>query len=173
MQLVTEMSISRPFVRLGGALLAGAAATILVSGIVLAHPETEGDHPNNCVVTVEPDTVAAGQTFTVAGNFGSASIFIVGGTDASPAEDAVPDATTPAGSSFSVTFTAEASDVGSLTVWGVIEGSECGDSDALTMTATVPDTALEQPSDDGVLVGVIVFLATITVAADRLSGARR
>ena len=159
----------RPFVRLGGALLTGAAATILVSGIALAHPETEGDHPNDCIVTVEPGTVAAGQTFTVAGNFGNASIFVVEGTDASPAEDAVADATTPAGSSFSVTFTAEASDVGTLTIWGLIPGSECGDADALTVTATVPDTALEQPSDDGVLVWVIVFLATITVAADRLS----
>ena len=101
------MSISRPFIRLGGALLTGATATILVSGIALAHPETEGDDPNDCVVTVEPGTVA------------------------------------------------------------------CGDSDALTVGASVPNTALEQPSDDGVLVGVIVFLATITVAADRLSAVRR
>src|ERR687894_724329 len=105
--------------RLTTALLAALAATLLVTGAVFGHPASEGDHGSSCIVTVEPGTVAVGQQFTVAGNFGGASIFIVPGADASPGQDATPNATTPEGASFSVTFTAEASDVGELTVLGV------------------------------------------------------
>ena len=55
-------------------------------------------------------------------------MFVVEGADASPAEDATPAATTEEGGSFSVTFTAEAGDIGEHTVWAFIPGSECGDS---------------------------------------------
>ena len=162
------MTKSHPFARLSAALVAGVAATILVAGVALAHPDSEGDHPNDCIVTVEPGTVTAGGTFTVAGNFGGASIFLVKGTDASPAENAVPDATTPAGGSFSVTFTAEATDVGALTVWGLIPGSECGDADALTVNPALPDTAVELPDDTTILAAWILLLIGITVVGERL-----
>ena len=141
------MTISRPRRQRQAvaALILGSAMSIVAAGGVLAHPESEGAHPGGCVVTVTPASVAVGGQFTVAGNFGGASIFLVEGSGASPMEDAEPDATTPAGSSFSVTFTAEAADVGTWTVWGLIEGSECGDSDDLTITA-VPNTAVPAPA---------------------------
>jgi len=137
---------SRQALRRGIAVAIGLAMAIMATGAVLAHPESEGDHPSGCVVTVEPGSVAVGGQFTVSGNFGGASIFLVEGTDASPAEDATPAATTPEGSSFSVTFVAEASDVGDWTVIGSIPETECGDSDALTVTAAVPNTAVPVPS---------------------------
>ena len=162
------MTTSNPLARLGTAILAAVAATILMAGVASAHPESEGEHSGACIVTVEPGSVVAGGKFTVTGNFGGASIFIVKGTDASPAETAVPDATTPAGSSFSVTFTTESSDVGSLTVWGLIPGSECGDADSLTVNPALPDTANELPDDTAILAGWILVLIGITVVGERL-----
>ncbi len=167
------MTRSHPFARLTAAVVGGVAAAILVAGVASAHPDSEGDHAGDCIVTVEPGTVMAGGKFTVAGNFGGASIFLVKGDGASPAENAVPDATTPAGGSFSVTFTAEATDVGALTVWGLIPGSECGDSDTLTVTQALPDTAVELPDDTMILAGWILLLIGITVAGDRLGLDRR
>jgi hypothetical protein len=158
---------SRPVVRLGAALVIGLAITIIAAGAVLAHPAAEGDHPGGCIVTVEPGSVPVGGQFTVAGNFGGASIFLVKGAGASPAEGAQPDATTPAGGSFSVTFTAEAADVGDWTVWGLIEASECGDSDRLTVTAAgIPNVAMAQPS-------VLVSTGWLTLALGLVLGAAR
>ena len=159
--------------RLGTALIAAAAATMLVVGVTLAHPESEGEHPGGCVVKVQPATVAVGQQFTVTGNFGGAQVYIVAGADASPAEDASPAATTPAGTSFSVTFTAEAGDVGAHTIWGLIEGSECGDSDDLTVTATIPDTAMPAVSGQLALAGVVLLLVAAALGADRLTRSSR
>ena len=166
------MTTSLHVARLSAALLAAAAATILLAGTVLAHPESEGDHPSGCIVTVEPGSVAVGGQFTVSGNFGGASIFIVAGTDASPAEGATPDATTPEGDSFSVSFVAEESDVGELTVWGLLPESECGDADALTVTA-VPDTAMAWPSTPAPLVGLVLVLVALELGADRAISSRR
>lgn len=162
-----------PVARLGAALIASVAATMLVSGIALAHPESEGDHPSGCVVTVEPGTVAAGEEFTVSGNFGGASVFVLEGADAAPAEDAEPDVTTPEGSSFSVTFTAEAGDVGELTVVAFIPESECGDSEGLTVTGSVPDTAMQLPSSNAILGGVVLLLVGVALGADRLGRSQR
>lgn len=161
---------SRRLLRLGTAVAIGLATAVLAAGAVLAHPESEGAHPGGCVVTVEPGSVGVGGQFTVAGNFGGASIFLVKGANASPAENAQPNATTPAGSSFSVTFTAEASDVGDWTVWGLIEGSECGDSDALTVT-TLPNTAV--PQAPGIVVlGWIGLLLGLALGVRRITLAR-
>ena len=97
---------SRSTARSGASLVAATAILALTAGVALAHPESEGDHPSGCVVTAEPGSVAAGGTFTVAGNFGGASIFVLPGADASPAEDATPDWTIPESQdSFSVVFT--------------------------------------------------------------------
>jgi hypothetical protein len=127
---------NRLFPRLGAAGVLAALATVLLVGPVLGQ---EG-----CSITVAPSSVAVGQQFTVSGNFGGAQVFLVRGMNASPAEGAAPDATTPAGGSFTVTFTAEAGDEGTWTVWGLIPASECGASAALTITAgTVPNTAME------------------------------
>jgi hypothetical protein len=166
------MTTSRHAARLGAALLAATAATVLVAGAVLAHPESEGDHPSGCIVTVSPASVGVGQQFTVSGNFGGASIFIVAGADASPAEDATADATTPEGDSFSVTFTAEESDVGEHTVLGTLPESECGDSDDLTVT-TVPNTAVDAPSTQALLGGLVLLLAALALAVDRVLALRR
>ena len=157
---------SRPALRRGIAVVIGLALAVMATGAVLAHPESEGDHPSGCVVTVEPGSVAVGGQFTVAGNFGGASIFLVEGTDASPAEDATPIATTPEGSSFSVTFIAEASDVGDWTVIGSIPETECGDADGLTVTAAVPNTAVPGPS-------ATVALGWLAVAVGLALGVRR
>jgi hypothetical protein len=161
-----------PEARLGSALILAATATIFGSGIAMAHPESEGDHPGGCIVTAEPGTVAVGQTFTVAGNFGGAEIYIVAGADASLPEDATPAATTPQGDSFSVEFTAEAADVGELTVWGILQGSECGDADMVTVT-TVPNTAMDGTSDGVIWVGMAMVLAAAAVGAGRVMVARR
>lgn len=137
------------FLRLATAAVIGLATTVLAAGAVFAHPESEGTHAGTCIVTVEPGSVAVGGQFTVAGNFGMASIFLLEGAlegpASQPAEDAQPDATTPQGAPFSVTFTAEAADVGDWTVVGLIPGSECGDADHLTVTAAVPNTAGRVP----------------------------
>jgi len=163
------MSTSLPVARIGTALLAALAATTLLAGTALAHPESEGDHPGGCIVTVEPGTIAVGQEFTVEGNFGGASIFIVPGVDAAPAEDAVPDATTPVGDdSFSVTFTALGA--ATYTVWGMIFGSECGDADTLVVNA-VPDTAVATPMTSGeplALAGLAVLAAGVWIGTRRL-----
>ena len=163
------MSTSLPVARILTALLAAVAATTLLAGTALAHPESEGDHPGGCIVTVEPGTIAVGQEFTVEGNFGGASIFIVPGVDAAPAEDAVPDATTPAGDdSFSVTFTALGA--ATYTVWGMIFGSECGDADTLVVNA-VPDTAVGSPATSGeplALAGLALLAAGVRIGTRRL-----
>lgn len=137
---------SRSSVRRGLAVSAALAMTVMTAGAVLAHPPAEGPHASGCIVIVEPGSVAVGGQFTVTGQgFGGASIFIVKGAGASPAAGATPNATTPAGAQgFSVTFTAEVADVGTLTVWGLLPESECGDSDQVTVTA-VPNTAIPQP----------------------------
>ena len=165
------MSQSRRFLRLGTAVITGLAITVLAAGAAFAHPESEGAHPGGCVVTVEPGSVAVGDQFTVSGNFGGASIFLVKGAGASPAEGATPDATTPAGSSFSVTFTAEADDIGEWTVWGMIFGSEWGDSDNLTVSAAVPNTALRQPTAYELL-GWMMLLIALALGLRRVALAR-
>ncbi|HEX7172585.1 MAG TPA: hypothetical protein VF365_08260 [Candidatus Limnocylindria bacterium] len=167
------MSTSLRPARFLAALVAAAAATGLLAGTALAHPESEGDHAGGCIVTVEPGTITVGQEFTVEGNFGGASIFIVAGEDGVIAEDAEPDATTPLGDSFSVTFTALGP--ATYTVWGMIVGSECGDSDTLVVSA-VPDTALPTPAVPGtslVLVGLLLLVPAAAVGAARLARHRR
>ena len=96
-----------------------------------------------CTITVSPATVADGGEVTVSGDFGGAEIHFVQGENASPPEDSEPVATTPVDqASFSVTITMLPGSVGTWTVWAFIEGSECGDSAILTVTAaTVPNTA--------------------------------
>ena len=133
---------SRSTARSGAALIAATATLALTAGIALAHPESEGDHPEGCIVTAEPGSIPVGGDFTVEGNFGGASIFVLPGADATPDFDAEPDATTPLGDSFSVTFTATGSP-GDITIVGFIDGSECGDTDHITVTAAVPDTAMK------------------------------
>jgi hypothetical protein len=153
--------------RFGVAILAAMAATILIAGSAFAHPESEGEHAGGCIVTAEPGTIAAGGQFTVAGNFGGASIFVLPGHDPTLAEDATPDATTPEGDSFSVTFTATG-DPGELTIIGLIEGSECGDTDHIMVTGTVPNTATEVPSAGPILAGFALLLAATVFGARRL-----
>ena len=116
--------------------------------------------------------MAVGGQFTVAGNFGGASIFLVRGANASPAENAVPNATTPAGTSFNVTFTAEAGDVGAWTVVATIPETECGDSDALTVTAALPNVAMEQPSSLA-LIGWLALLLGLAMGTQRVVSLRR
>lgn len=162
--MITSLHVAR----VSTALLAAMAASLLVAGAVLAHPESEGDHPSGCIVTVEPGTVAVGGQFTVTGNFDRAQIFIVPGADAPPAEDATPDATVGEGETFSVTFTAEEGDIGEHTVWGILPESECGDGDSLVVTAAAPDTAMALPVVDAVsapmaVIGMLLVLAGLAV----------
>ena len=159
----------RRFLKTATPLVGALALMMALASVVLAHPESEGAHPGGCIVTVEPGSVGVGQQFTVAGNFGNASIFLVA-AGSTIAEGATPLATTPAGQSFSVTFVAETSDVGSWTVWGLIEGSECGDSDSL-MVATLPNTAAQQPSWV-VLIGALALLATLALGGVALRSRR-
>ena len=61
------------------------------SPAALAYPEAEGDHPGGCIVTAEPGSVPVGGDFTVEGNFGGASIFVLPGADATPDFNVEPD----------------------------------------------------------------------------------
>ena len=163
---------SRPVQSLGTALAIGIVTSLMAAGAVLAHPASEGAHPSGCIVTVEPGSVAVGSQFTVAGNFGGASVYVLKGANAMPAENAQPNVITPAGSSFSVTFTAETSDIGDLTVVGLLPGSECGDADGLTVTAALPDVAMAQPSAIE-FVGWLAFFLGLILASRRLASPRR
>src|SRR5688500_8075995 len=51
---------SHPYARFSAAVITGIAATILIAGVALAHPESEGEHAGSCIVTVEPGSVTAG-----------------------------------------------------------------------------------------------------------------
>lgn len=161
------MLTSRSTSRLGAALIGAIAALAFTAGLALAHPESEGEH-GGCIVTAEPGTIAVGGQFTVEGNFGGASIWVLPGADATVPEGMAPSATTPAGSSFSVTFTATG-DPGELTVFAAIEGSECGDTDHVTVTATLPNTATTGQSD-GLAVIVSFLLLGGALLATRRSG---
>ena len=166
------MTHLRPTLRRSAALAVGVAISIVAVGGALAHPESEGEH-FGCIVTVEPGTVAVGGQFTVEGNFGGASIFIVPGADGTIGEDAEPDATTPLGDSFSVTFTALGP--GTYTVWGLIEGSECGDSDTLVVDA-LPDTAMAGSTGFAPLlqlIGLLLVAPSAMLVAARLAKGRR
>lgn len=167
------MSTSSRVARILTAVVAAGAAITMFAGATLAHPESEGDHAGGCIVTVEPGTIAVGQEFTVEGDFGGASIFIVPGADGIIAEDAEPDATTPLGDSFSVTFTALGA--ATYTVWGLIEGSECGDSDTLVVNA-LPDTAMAASAGSAPilqLIGLLLVAPSAILAAARLAKTRR
>jgi hypothetical protein len=97
-----------------------------------------------CQITIDPSTIAEGGQFVVSGNFGAnAEVRLVAGEDVAPPEDSEPVYTVPAGrSSFSATITMGAGTEGTWTVWGLIPATECGDSAILTVTGTVPDTAM-------------------------------
>ncbi len=98
-----------------------------------------------CNITIEPSTIAAGDSFVVSGDFGAnAEVHLVMGEDAAPPEDSEPVYTVPDDrDSFSATITMAADTEGTWTVWGLIPATECGDSAILTVTGTVPDTALD------------------------------
>ena len=114
----------------------------------------------NCNITVSPSTVAEGGSFTVSGDFGGAEIHVVFGQDATVPEDAEPIVTTPVGqSSFSATITMLPGSVGTWTVWAFIEGSECGDSATLTVTAgTLPNTAEPAPTLPLLPIGTLLLI---------------
>jgi hypothetical protein len=158
--------------RFGAALVAGTALAALSAGAALAHPESEGDHPGGCIVTAEPGTIPAGGEFTIEGNFGGASIWVLPGADATVGEDQEPDATTPQGDSFSVTFTATG-DPGDLTIFAAIEGSECGDTDHITVSGTLPNTAVDPQTDAfAMIAGVALIGAALHVTRRRVVARR-
>ncbi|HEX5039898.1 MAG TPA: hypothetical protein VFW95_07175 [Candidatus Limnocylindria bacterium] len=164
------MIARRTTARRATAVFAACAITALTATIALAHPESEGDHPGGCIVTAEPGTIPVNGEFTVEGNFGNASIFILPGHDPTLAEDATPDATTPEGDSFSVTFTATG-DPGELTVFAAIEGSECGDTDHVMVSGTLPNTAMDAATGPAAatFAGLILLGTAIALGRRRLS----
>jgi hypothetical protein len=164
------MISSRSLVRRFSAVVIGLTMSVLAVGSVAAHPASEGSHSSGCIVTAEPGSVAVGGQFTVTiQGFSGASIFIVKGAGASPAAGATPNATTPAGqTSASVTFTAEAADVGTLTVWGLLPETECGDSDQV-IVAAVPNTATQQPSHL-VALGWLALIGALALGVRRQRG---
>lgn len=135
--------------RMGAAAAAAAFASITISSAAFA---------GGCEISVTPASVAVGQQFTVAGNFGGAEIYLVPGENGVIPEGATPDATTPAGDSFSVVFTTEAADLGDITVWAFIPASECGDSAPLTVVA-VSDTSTGDmaPAPSAAGIGLLAF----------------
>ncbi len=162
---------SRSTARIAAAFIAATAITALTAVTALAHPESEGDHPGGCIVTAEPGTISVGGEFTVEGNFGGASIFVLPGADAVPDFDQEPDATTPPGDSFSVTFT-HTGDPGDLTIVAFIDATECGDTDHITVTATLPNTATDARTDLLAPLAGLVLLASAVVLGRRYARAR-
>jgi hypothetical protein len=116
-----------------------------------------------CEITIEPSTIEAGGQFVVSGNFGAnAEVHVIAGEDTAPPEDSEPVYIVPAGrSSFSATITMGADTQGTWTVWGFIPATECGDSAILTVTGTVPDTAL---SADAEVPWTVLGLFLLTMA---------
>ena len=125
-----------------------------------------------CQVSVEPATVSVGDDFVVSGNFGGAEIYFVEGAGSNIPEDAEPVATVPQSeTSFSLTFTAEAGDEGTWTIWAILPASECGDSAQLTIeAATVPDTAATSP---GIPVGLALGVLLLGLALQTTLRLRR
>lgn len=161
------MPTARSMARRAAALIAASALTALTAGTALAHPETEGQHAG-CVVTAEPGAVAAGGQFTVAGNFGGASIWVLPGANATVPEGAASSATVPLGAaSFSVTFTALGP--GELTVFAAIPSSGCGDTDHVTVTAALPNTATATPPAAAAIAGVALLLGAAGFALRRMT----
>ncbi len=128
-----------------------------------------------CQITIEPSTIAAGDSFVVSGNFGAnAEVHLVQGEDAAPPEDSEPVYTVPAGrSSFTATITMGADTQGTWTVWGLIPATECGDSAILTVSGTLPNTAQSVDGPDaGSALGVLL-LAIALMGLARFSAAAR
>ena len=163
------MPTARSMGRRAAALIAASTIIALTAGTALAHPETEGQHAG-CVVTAEPGSVAAGGQFTVAGNFGGASIWVLPGANATVPEGAAPSATVPqSATSFSVTFTALGP--GELTVVAAIVDSGCGDTDHVTVTAALPNTATDIPPAVAPTAGVALIFAAAFFALRRMAAA--
>jgi hypothetical protein len=103
-----------------------------------------------CSITISPSTIAEGGSFTVSSDdFGAgAEIHVIFGENAPLPLDAEPLVTVPAGAtSINATITMQAGSAGTWTVWAFLEGTECGDSAILTVTAgTLPDTASDGPT---------------------------
>ena len=115
-------------------------------GAVRGQLVTDNVPAGNCSISVEPATIADGGQFVVSlGGFGAgAEIHLVPGEGTAVPEDSVPIATIPVDhtGSVSVTITMLSGSVGTWTVWAFLEGTECGDSATLTVTAgTIPNTA--------------------------------
>lgn len=145
--------------------LALAGIIGLGMALLLAAPARAGAE---CDITIEPSTIAAGGSFVVSGNFGAgAEVHVVPGEDAAFPEDSEPVYTVPLDrSSFSATITMGADTEGTWTVWGFIFATECGDSAILTVTGTVPDTAMADGLSTGwpLLLGLgslLLFLALV------------
>jgi hypothetical protein len=128
-----------------------------------------------CQISIEPSTIAAGGTFVVSGNFGAgAEVHVIPGEDAAFPEDSEPVYTVPADrDSFSATITMGADTQGTWTVWGFIFATECGDSAILTVTGTVPNTAMATDGrGTGSALGIL-FLALALVSVPWFPAARR
>jgi hypothetical protein len=126
-------------IRRGMPIMLAIALGLLMTAWVTGTARAGG----NCSVTVDPETVPVGGQYVVSGNFGGAEIHLVRGENVSTPEDSQPVATVPQSqASFDVTITAGPGSEGVWTVWGFIEGSECGDSALVTVTG-VPDTAMD------------------------------
>jgi hypothetical protein len=124
-----------------------------------------------CEITIEPSTITAGGSFVVSGNFGAnAEVHVVPGEDTAFPEDSEPVYTVPANrSSFSATITMEADTQGTWTVWGFIPATECGDSAILTVTGTVPDTAMATDGPDAWSILGVLVLALALVGLGRVT----
>jgi hypothetical protein len=140
------------------ALVIGLLMTAWIAGTARAG--------GNCSITVVPETVAVGAQYVVSGNFGGAEIHLVRGENVSTPEDSQPVATVPQSqASFEVTITAGPGSEGVWTVWGFIEGSECGDSALVTVTG-VPDTSMDSSGwSVATLVGVLLLALAIPSVA--------
>jgi hypothetical protein len=154
--ILSSIPHRRLLVALAGII--GLVMTLLLAGTVRAG--------GGCQITIEPSTIAAGGSFVVSGNFGAnAEVHVVPGEDTAPPEDSEPVYTVPVGrSSFTATITMDTDTQGTWTVWGFIPATECGDSAILTVTGTVPDTAMAEPDARSILGLLLLALAALGLA---------
>jgi hypothetical protein len=148
-----------------------------IVGMLMASPLAAGTARagGGCQISIEPSTIAAGGTFVVSGNFGAgAEVHVVPGEDAAFPEDGEPVYTVPADrDSFSATITMGADTQGTWTVWGFIFATECGDSAILTVSGTVPNTAMAADSPGAWSALGVLLLALALVSVPWFLAARR
>ena len=126
-------------------LLLGMVVASVAFLVVLPMERVAAATGGDCDLVVSPSLVEVGQSFWVSGNFDDAEIHQVVGMNVALPEDSQAVAfAAPDKGSFRFRFSAERSEVGFLTIWAIVVGTECSDSAVVQIVRDLPDTAMRQ-----------------------------